>query len=49
MSTTARVSSAIPGKPADFGTVIAHQPELASRFADLYAHFWQQGRVSQRI
>ncbi len=49
MSTTARVSSAIPGKPADFGTVTAHQPEMASRFADLYAHFWQQGRVSQRI
>ncbi len=49
MSTTARVSSAIPGKPADFGTVLAHRPEMASRFADLYAHFWQQGRVSQRI
>jgi hypothetical protein len=49
MSTKARVSSAISGMPADFGTVLAHQPEMASRFAELYAHFWQQGRVSQRI
>jgi len=49
MSTKVRVSSAVPGKSADFGTVLAHQPEMASRFADLYAHFWQQGRVSQRI
>jgi hypothetical protein len=49
MSTNPRVSSAIPGRPADFGSVLAHQPEIASRFADLYARFWQQGEVSQRI
>jgi len=49
MSTKARVSSAFPDRPADFGSALAHQPEMASRFADLYAHFWQQGRVSQRI
>jgi hypothetical protein len=49
MSTTPRVSSAIPGQPAEFGSVLAHQPEMASRFAELYGRFWQQGVVSQRI
>jgi len=49
MSTRARVSSAIPGRPAEFGSVLAHQPAMSARFAELYAHFWQQGRISQRI
>ena len=49
MSTTPRASSAVPGQPADFGTVLAHQPELAAAFGRLYARFWQQGQVSQRI
>lgn len=49
MSNKPRVPSAISGRPADLSTVLAHQPELARRFADLYARFWQQGEVSQRV
>ena len=49
MSTTPRVSSALPGEPAHFGSVLAHQPALAASFGALYARFWQQGQVSQRI
>jgi hypothetical protein len=49
MSTTPRVPSALPGQPADFSSVLAHQPELAARFGALYAEFWQNGLVSQRV
>jgi hypothetical protein len=49
VSTTPRVPSALPGRPADFHSVLQHQPELASRFAALYAEFWQNGLVSQRV
>jgi hypothetical protein len=49
MATTPRVASGVPGRPADFGTVLMQQPELASRFGALYATFWQQGLVSQRV
>lgn len=48
MSTTPRVSSALPGEPPHFGSVLAHQPALAASFGRLYARFWQQGRVAQR-
>lgn len=43
MSTTPRIDSAIPGKPPDFGTILAHTPRLAQCFADLYAELWQAG------
>ena len=49
MSSTPRVSSGEPGKPADFYTVFSHQPELAARFAATYASFWQSDVLSQRI
>ena len=45
MSTNPRIESAVPGKPPDFGTILAHTPHLARRFADLYAELWQQGVV----
>lgn len=49
MSTKPRVASGVPGTPADFGSVFMQQPELAARFGELYATFWQQGLVSQRV
>ncbi len=49
MSTTPRVPSAIPGEAPDFGSVLAHQPQLAQSFGRLYARFWQDGSVGQRI
>ncbi|WP_324262043.1 hypothetical protein U4960_02530 [Altererythrobacter sp. H2] len=49
MSTTPRVSSAVPGEPAHFGTVLAHQPELSARFFALYGAFWGSDVLSARI
>lgn len=49
MSTTPRVSSAIEGQSAEFGTVMSHTPEIISRFFELYATFWQQGLVAQEV
>ena len=49
MSTTPRINSAIAGRPADFGTILAHTPRLAKRFADLYAELWQEGVVDASI
>ncbi len=49
MSSLPRVSSGVPGKPADFYSVFQHQPEFAARFGALYAEFWQSEVVSQRI
>lgn len=49
MSTTPRVSSAMSGEPVHFGTVLAHQPVLAERFAALYGTFWQSDVVPARI
>lgn len=48
MSTTPRVSSAIPGQPAHFGSVLAHQPAIAASFAALYGRFWQSDVLSAR-
>ncbi len=45
MSTVPRLPSAIAGKPANMGTLLAHQPELAAGFRDLYAQFWSHGSV----
>ena len=49
MSSTPRVSSGEPGKPADFYSVIAHNPAFAERFAATYASFGQSEVLSQRV
>ncbi len=49
MSTTPRVSSAVPDQPADFGSVMSHVPAVLGSFFDLYAQFWQQGVVAQEV
>ncbi len=49
MSTTPRASSAIPGEPAHLGSVLAHHPELASQFMDLYGTFWGSDVLSARL
>ncbi|MBI1402838.1 MAG: hypothetical protein GC147_06470 [Porphyrobacter sp.] len=49
MSTIPRVSSAVPGEPAHFGSVLAHQPEIAASFFALYGRFWQSEVLSARI
>ncbi len=48
MSTTPRVSSAIPGEPAHFGSVLAHQPEIAESFFALYGRFWGSDVLAAR-
>jgi len=49
MSTNPRVSSAIPGEPAHFASVLAHQPVLASRFGEVYGTFWTSDVLSARV
>jgi alkylhydroperoxidase family enzyme len=49
MSTTPRVSSAIPGEPAHFGSVLAHQPDIAESFFALYGRFWGSDVLPARI
>jgi alkylhydroperoxidase family enzyme len=49
MSTTPRVSSAIAGEPAHFGTVLAHQPAIAASFSALYGRFWGSDVLAARI
>ncbi len=49
MSTTPRVSSAIPGEPAHFGSVLAHQPAISESFFALYGRFWGSDVLSARI
>lgn len=49
MSTIPRVSSAVPGEPAHFGTVLAHQPAIAESFTELYGRFWQSDVLSARL
>ncbi len=49
MSTNPRVSSAIPGEPAHFGSVLAHQPEIAESFFALYGRFWGSDVLAARI
>ncbi|MBD2843328.1 carboxymuconolactone decarboxylase family protein [Erythrobacter rubeus] len=49
MSTTPRVSSAIAGEPAHFGSVLAHHPQLAERFTHLYGKFWDSDVLSARL
>jgi alkylhydroperoxidase family enzyme len=49
MSSIPRVSSAIPGEPAHFASVLAHQPILSARFAALYGSFWDSDVLPARI
>ncbi len=49
MSTTPRVSSAIPGESAHFASVLAHQPEIAASFFALYGRFWGSNVLAARI
>lgn len=49
MSTSPRVGSAVADQPANFGTALAHQPELAKAFGTLYATLWTQGAVDQPL
>lgn len=49
MSTIPRVSSAVAGEPAHFGSVLAHQPAIAESFFALYGRFWQSEVLSARI
>jgi alkylhydroperoxidase family enzyme len=45
MSTTPRLASAVPGRPATFRTMMAHQPELLAAFEHLYGTMWSRGVV----
>lgn len=49
MSSNPRVSSAVVGQPAEFGTVMIHTPAATGRFFDLYAEFWQRGIVADEL
>ncbi len=49
MSTVPRVSSALPGEPVHFGSVLAHQPVLAERFGKLYGALWDSDVLPARI
>ena len=49
MSTIPRVSSGVAGEPAHFGSVLAHQPEIAESFFALYGHFWGSDVLAARI
>jgi alkylhydroperoxidase family enzyme len=49
MSTIPRVSSAVPGEPPHFGSVLAHQPEIAQSFFALYGRFWGSDVLAARI
>jgi len=45
MSTTPRLPSAVPDKPANLGTLFAHQPQTAAAFSHLYGTFWSHGTL----
>lgn len=49
MSTIPRVSSALPGEPAHFGSVLAHQPDIAQSFFALYGRFWGSDVLAARV
>jgi len=48
LSKKPRVASAISGRAPDFASLLAHLPETASLFGDLYAEFWQNGVLDAR-
>lgn len=45
MSTEPRLPPVSADLPTEFGTVMAHAPEIIARFGALYAQLWQHGRV----
>jgi len=45
MSTTARLPSAIDGKPATLQSVMAHSPRVRAAFDKMYATLWSRGSV----
>jgi alkylhydroperoxidase family enzyme len=49
MSTIPRVTSAVDGQPADLRSALAHRPELAAAFHQLYGTMWSHGIVDQSI
>ncbi len=49
MSTKPRIEPALSGRAADFGSVMAHVPEITGRFFALYAEFWQHGVVPAKL
>lgn len=49
MSTIPRISSAIPGEPANFGNGLEHQPDIAESFRELYGAFWSSNVLSARL
>ena len=49
MSTNPRISSAVPGQPAELGSVLLHAPGATGRFFQLYAEFWQRGIVADEL
>jgi len=49
MSTIPRVSSAIPSEPPHFGSVLAHQPDIATSFFALYGRFWGSDVLAARL
>lgn len=49
MSTTPRVSSAVPGQPAHIGTARAHTPELTGAFDAMYAALLGKGIVGMEV
>ncbi len=49
MSTTPRIAPPTPDQDADFGSVMQHTPDSIGRFFELYAYFWQAGKVAPTI
>lgn len=49
MSTKPRIDSVVPDQAPNLGNVLAHVPEVAGLFFDLYAEFWQNGVVDPAI
>ena len=49
MSTTPRVPPVAGAQNADFGSVMAHAPDVIGRFFELYAEFWQNGVLAAEL
>ena len=45
MSTVPRLPPAFETETVGLGALLAHQPDLARGFGDLYAQFWSRGVV----
>lgn len=49
MSKQPRIQSAVPGQETNFATVLAHLPETAQKFGELYAEFWSNGAAEVSV